>query len=213
MTLQPLLILGNTEFSVEIADVATAAGWEVAGFVENLERARCSRLLEGLPVYWIDDVAELANTHEALCGLGTTLRSAYVDQARHLGFRFATAVHPTSVVSPKSSLGEGCVLGAGAVVAVHTSLGAHVIANRGALIGHHTQIGDFTTIGPGANVAGSCSIGEGSYVGMGAVVLNQIRIGAHSVIAAGAVVTDDVEDHVMVAGVPARVRKTGIEGK
>jgi acetyltransferase-like isoleucine patch superfamily enzyme len=48
---------------------------------------------------------------------------------------------------------------------------------------------------------------------MGAVVLERKKIGAGSVIAAGSVVVDDVPDHVQVMGVPARISKTGIEGK
>jgi maltose O-acetyltransferase len=62
-------------------------------------------------------------------------------------------------------------------------------------------------------VAGSCSLGERTYVGMGAIILNNLTIGERAVIAAGAVVTDDVADRALVAGVPATVRKTGLDGR
>ena len=76
MSLQPLLVLGTREISVEIADVAGQTGhFEVAGFVENLDRARCSDELVGLPVHWIDELGALADTHLAVCGIGTTKRS------------------------------------------------------------------------------------------------------------------------------------------
>jgi carbonic anhydrase/acetyltransferase-like protein (isoleucine patch superfamily) len=45
---------------------------------------------------------------------------------------------------------------------------------------------------------------------MGAVVLNGARIGTGSIVAAGAVVTEamQVPPHTLVAGVPAKVRRT-----
>jgi acetyltransferase EpsM len=210
----PLVVLGATEFSVEIADVIADTGeFEIAAFVENDVRERAGGELEGVPVLWIDEAAELAATHSAVCALGTTRRSRFTEQAAALGFRFATVIHPTAHVSRTSTLGVGTVIGAGAVVAAHTTIGRHVIVNRGALVGHHTVIGDHVSLQSGSNVAGLCRIGDATYVGMGAVILNTLSIGSNSVVAAGAVVTRDVPDNVQVVGVPAVIVKEGIEGK
>jgi acetyltransferase EpsM len=210
----PLVVLGATEFSAEIADViADAPDFEVAAFVENDVPERAGGTLDGIPVLWIDEAAELAATHVAVCGLATTRRSRFTDQAAKLGFRFATVTHPTAHVSRTSTLGAGTVVGAGVVIAAHTRIGRHVIVNRGALVGHHTVIGDHVSLNPGANVAGLCTIGDATYVGMGALVLNTVSVGSNSVLAAGAVVTRDVPDNVLVAGVPAVILKKGIEGK
>jgi acetyltransferase EpsM len=209
-----LLILGTRTFAVEVADLATTIpGVHVAGFVENLDPSRCQQPLEGLPVYWIDEVASLASSHRAICALSTTFRSRFIEQVAQKGFRFATLVHPTATLSKRSEVGEGSILGAASVVGAHSTLGSHVIVNRGALIGHHTTIGRFCSIQPGANVAGACAIGEATYVGMGALILDHVTIGSHVVVGAGAVVTRDVPDHVQVMGIPARVTKTDIEGR
>ena len=50
-------------------------------------------------------------------------------------------------------------------------------------------------------------IGENCWIGAGAIILPGIRIGNGSVVAAGAVVNKDVPENVMVAGVPAEVKK------
>jgi acetyltransferase EpsM len=209
-----LLILGTGTFAEEVADLAaTVAGVRVAGFVENMERRRCDQPLRGLPVYWIDEIAPLANSHRAVCALSTTFRSRFVQQAAQRGMRFATLIHPSAVVSPQTEIAEGVIVGPGCVIASHSRLGAHVIVNRGVLIGHHTAIGSFCSIQPGANIAGACSIGEATYVGMGAIVIDHLSIGSHSVVGSGAVVVRDVGDHVQVVGIPARIVKENIPGK
>ncbi|KAL7541395.1 hypothetical protein ACHAXR_010887 [Thalassiosira sp. AJA248-18] len=51
------------------------------------------------------------------------------------------------------------------------------------------------------------SIGNDVWIGGGAIILSGVSIGNRVVVAAGAVVTKDVEDDVVVAGVPAKVVK------
>lgn len=210
---KPLLILGARKFALEVADVASEIpGFTLAGFVENIDPARCLDKLEGLPVHWVDDLAGLAATHWAVCAFGSTTRRGFIEQAAAHGIRFATLVHPAARVSAKSSVGEGSLIWPGAVVSAYAVIGRHVLVNRGALIGHHTELGDGITVGPGANIAGACRISAGSYIGMGSVIVDYVRVGEGAVVAAGAVVTRDVADHVMVAGSPAMVVKTGVDG-
>jgi len=51
------------------------------------------------------------------------------------------------------------------------------------------------------------TIGDDVWIGGAAIILPGVRIGNRVVIAAGAVVTADIDDDVMVGGVPARVIK------
>lgn len=207
-------MLGTREISVEIADIAAQTDrYEVTGFVENLDPDRCRDELAGRPVHWIDDLAALTETHLAICGIGTTKRGAFVDQARARGLRFATVVHPSASVSPSTTLGEGSIVSAGVCVGAETTIARHVFLNRGCLVGHHTTIDDFVTISPGAIVSGLCHIHEAAFVATGATVIDRISVGPRSVVGAGAVVTKDVPAGVQVVGLPARVVKEGIEGR
>jgi sugar O-acyltransferase (sialic acid O-acetyltransferase NeuD family) len=201
----PLLICGTRSFAAEIADVASEAGFHVAGFVENLDRDRCRDRFEGRPITWIDDVPELASSHVAVCALATTKRSRFTREMEERGMRFATIVHPSARVSSRSTLGLGTIVSVGVIVAAHTRIGRHVLLNRGVLVGHHTVIGDHVSLLPGANVAGNCTVGDGAFVGMGALVLDNVSIGRDAVVAAGSVVTKDVPEAAQVMGVPARI--------
>ena len=209
----PLLVLGTSLLAPEIADLATDAGFEIADFVENRDRTRCAADLHGLPVHWIDDCAELAATHLAICGLGTTTRSAFTEQAAALGFGFATVIHPTAHVSRLSTIGEGSIVGVHVAIGSNTQIGRHVFLNRGCTVGHDTRIGDHVSVLPGANIAGACVVGRAAYVAMGATVTDRITIGEESVVAAGAVVVEDVPPNTQVVGVPARIVKRDVHGR
>jgi len=212
-TRQRVLLLGAGSFASEIADlIDEIPGYSVVAFVESLDRSKAGETFDGLPIVWIDDVLKLASDHVAICALGTTKRSGFVEKVSSMGVRFVSLVHPTAQVSSTSTLGRGTLVSRGSIIASHTKIGRHVVINRGCLIGHHAEIGAFCTISPGANVAGNSRIGTAVYVGMGAIVLNGIRIGDHSVVGAGSVVTRDVPDHVQVIGVPAKIVKEEIEG-
>lgn len=213
-TRQPLLILGTRDFSFEIAELAEETGeFEVAGFVENLSRDRCRERFEGLPIHWIDDAHELASTHVAICGLGTTKRRRIAEEAATQGLRFATIVHPTARVPASATIGEGSIVSAGVVIGTRATLGRHVFLNRGALVGHHTILGDYVSVMPGSNIAGLCKIEDAAYVAIGAVIVDRISVGTGSVVGAGAVVVSDVPAGAQVMGVPARIVKEQIEAR
>src|SRR3712207_2931655 len=106
--LQKLLILGNRTFAIEVAELASeVSDVTVAGYVENLERSRCSDRLAGLPIHWIDDLTQLAPDHVAVCAISTTHRSRFIREAADRGMRFGKLVHPTARVSPSAIVGEG----------------------------------------------------------------------------------------------------------
>jgi sugar O-acyltransferase (sialic acid O-acetyltransferase NeuD family) len=124
------------------------------------------------------------------------------------GLRFHTLVHPTAYVSPLATLGEGVFVGANSTVAPGAVLGAHVFVNRAVTIGHDTRVGSFSRLQPGSNLGGLSTIGRGVTVGIGATLLERLVVGDHAFIGAGAVVLEDVAPSVLVAGVPAKVKRT-----
>lgn len=120
---------------------------------------------------------------------------------------FGTALHPSAVVSPHATIGEGSVVMPGAIINHSAQIGRHCIVNTGASIDHECQIGDFVHISPHATLCGNVSVGEGSWVGAGAVVIPGIKIGRWAVVGAGAVVVRDVPDGVTVVGCPAKEKR------
>ncbi|MBP1636302.1 MAG: hypothetical protein H6Q10_2876, partial [Acidobacteria bacterium] len=179
----PLLILGAGVFAEEVADLAAAAGFEVAGFVEGRDRERCGTLL-GRPVHWIDELPALPPGTLAVCAAGSPARAAFIARAEERGVRFGTLVHPSAVVAASASIAEGAIVGAGVVIGAAARVGRHAVLNRGCLVGHHARLGEFATLGPGCNVGGLAEVGAAAFLGMGATVIDRVTIGEGATVAA-----------------------------
>ncbi len=208
-----VIVLNIRSFGLEVADVVSEIpGVTVAGLAFNEAAEPPPAVLEGYPVWALEDLQSLASSHMAVSGFGTVHRRRFVDQVDRLGMPFFTAIHPFSRVSSRTTVETGCVIFPGVVIGAYSRLERQVLVNRNASVGHHTRIGEFCSLGPGAVIGGHCDIGDSTYIGMGAVVRNTVRIGRGCVVAAGAVVTGDIPDHVQVMGCPARVTREGVNG-
>lgn len=120
---------------------------------------------------------------------------------------FGRGIHPSAIISARSSIGAGTVVMAGAIVNSAASVGEHVILNTGCVVDHDCILGDFVHISPNAALAGDVAVGEGTHVGIGASVIQGCKIGKWCTIGAGAVVIRDVPDYAVVVGNPGRVIK------
>jgi acetyltransferase-like isoleucine patch superfamily enzyme len=56
----------------------------------------------------------------------------------------------------------------------------------------------------GDSFRGAVTLRDGCWIGIGAVILPGVTIGRNAVVAANAVVTNDVPDHAIVGGIPAK---------
>lgn len=140
-------------------------------------------------------------------GLNNAARLNVSTELEKQGVKLATIIHPTAMVSPFSEIGSGSVILANAVVNPFAKVGKACIINTGSIVEHDCIIDDGAHLSPNATVAGRVHIGKNTWVCMGSSVAHDINIGDNVVVGAGAVVLQDVPDNVMVAGVPATIRK------
>jgi carbonic anhydrase/acetyltransferase-like protein (isoleucine patch superfamily) len=133
-------------------------------------------------------------------------------------------IHPSAFVAPTAVLigdvevGEESSIWFGAVLRGDNGpirIGARTSVQDNAVLHvvNLTQIDDEVTIGHGA-IMEDCHVKRGALIGINSVLLNGSIIGEGTLVAAGSVVGERVEipDHVLAAGVPARVKKP-IEGE
>jgi sugar O-acyltransferase (sialic acid O-acetyltransferase NeuD family) len=209
-----LVIVGAGGFARETAAAATAAGWQVLGFVDD-DPALHGTTRSGLPI--MSEVASVTSMEAAVVVCvgnprNYTTRQRIVDRLGLPAERYATVVHPAAEIGAGSVVGPGSVLLAGAVLTADVTVGSHVAVMPQAVLTHDDVVGDYATIASGVRLGGGAVLARGAYVGAGALVREGVTVGAWSLIGMGSVVLHDVPPGEIWAGNPARLlRKAFVE--
>jgi sugar O-acyltransferase (sialic acid O-acetyltransferase NeuD family) len=219
---EPLVLVGAGGFGRESAELVRAVNeahsgprWALAGFVDDDDKL-WGRSVSGTPVLGgIDSLADLPDARVVLCtGHPGNFRSKE-RIARRLALepeRYATLVHPSTVLPASCRIGHGTVMMAGCVVTADVELGAHVGVMPQAVFTHDDRLEDFVTVGAGVRVAGAVQVGEGAYLGSGCLIRENRTIGPWALVGMGAVVTRNVPAGEVWAGAPARFLKRVEQG-
>ena len=128
-----------------------------------------------------------------LKGLRLGILSTLVDYLNRIVF---SCWVPGSIVA-----GNNLILGYG---------GLGIIIHGDCRLGSNVHIDQHVTLGGNATSFGVPTVGNDVYIGAGAKILGPVKIGNDVVVAANSVVLGNVADGQVVAGVPARVVKSGI---
>lgn len=129
-------------------------------------------------------------------------------------------VHPDAVVIGRVRIGpESSVWPCAVLRGDHGTIevGARTSIQDGTVV-HTTEhsptvIGSRCVVGHNAHLEG-CVVEDHCLIGSGSVTLNRVLVGAGAIVAASALVPEDfqVPPGALVAGVPAKIKKTGVPG-
>ena len=198
-----VIIIGASGHGKVIADIVRAAGDGVVGYLDDdLSKHNCG----AFPVLGAICDAEKYPDCKFVVAIGNNaVRKRIVAQLAFVSWY--TAIHPSAVISPGATVGEGTVVMPSTVINAEASVGQHCIINTGAIVEHENQIGDYVHISPRAALAGNVSVGEGTHIGIGVCVKNNIDICGGCTVGAGAVVVKNIVEPGTYAGIPARRMK------
>jgi len=202
-----LVIIGARPFGRETCNYARDAGFVVKGFLDDKPSA-----LDGFanypPILGAAESYAPADNDVFVCAVGDSKwREKYATMIAEKGGTFVNVIHPSAYIGPNVKMGVGCIICPQSVVDCDLTLGDHVDINGFAYVPHDCVLEDYATISPGCKLGGGTIVRHGAFLGIGSAVIPHVEIGPHSLVAGGAVVTKDVPPHVMVAGVPAVVKK------
>ncbi len=203
-------LLGAGKHAAELSEYFNGSDeYLLTGYIINLEDAvnhpNLTKPIISLPSFLEKHPATL---NIALIGaIGNYERKSIIEPLENKGYPFINIIHHHNYISPSIKIGEGNCIAPGCVINANVRIGNHCIVNSNCNISHDCILENYVTISPGVTIAGNVHIHEGVFIGSGATVIPGISIGKGAYVAAGACVTKDVPPHVMVAGVPARVKK------
>jgi sugar O-acyltransferase (sialic acid O-acetyltransferase NeuD family) len=202
-----LLIIGTGGHGKVVLDSAKNY-YDSITFMTN---DRNSLGINGYPIMYEQETtmdAIIENYDEIIVAIGNNNARLKISlEYESKGMKLATIIHPKAVVSDTTIIGDGTVVFANAVINSSAKIGKACIINTGVIIEHDCRLENGVHISPNAAMGGTVFVGEKPWVCVGSSIANNTKIGSNSIIGAGAAVITDVPNKVLVAGVPATIRK------
>ena len=143
--------------------------------------------------------------HLALGASLMGVRQKLIVRMKKMALSLISIVHQSAYCSPSARIGDGVALLINTVVHTNASIGHHTCINTGAIVEHDCRVGENVFLQPRSVLAGGVRVGDNSVIGIGASVREGVSIGKNCLIGGGAFVCEDIPDHSLAYGVPAKV--------
>ena len=198
-----VILIGAGGHALSLAEFAASS---IIGYLANEKNPDMPGQHLGSDAHRLSIIKDGVPFHMAFIYSGLPLmekRRLLIQLYEEAGAEFSSLLSPSAIVTPNSSVAEGCAVMAGAIVN-RASLGRHVVVNSGAIVEHDCTIADNTFIGPGAVIGGFTNIGANCFIGLGARIANGITIADNISIAMGAIVTRSLSEPGIYHGNPLR---------
>jgi sugar O-acyltransferase (sialic acid O-acetyltransferase NeuD family) len=208
-----LIVVGGGGFGRElighILDVHRAGGGPAAGgYLDDGGSDVLARLGYDLP--WIGSIADYvpAKGDRLALGIGSPEgKRQVVEKLQARGAEFAQVIHPTALVTARTAIAEGVVLGPFSGTGTETRIGRFVTVNSYSGFGHDAEAGEFTTLSAHVDIMGFARIGSGVFIGSHASIMPHVKVGDGAKIGAGAIVYRSVPAGATAYAPPAKLLK------
>lgn len=208
-----MLIIGAKGFAKEVLEILhQKCATQDLCFYDDINKNISDKLYGLFPVIKTAAHAqryfESINPHFAL-GIGhPQLRFKLYQKFASLGGELNSTISITAEIGTFGVyIGAGCNILGGVKISNDVTIGRGSLIYYNSIVTHDVTIGQFCEISPDVKLLGRCMIGDRVSIGAGAVIFPDVKIGNNSIIAAGSIVRNDVPANVMVAGMPAEIKK------
>lgn len=204
-------IIGSGGFAKEVyflAQNVLPVSHQFMGFIDYKPSSSFIRV-RGSDVNILDEDFFLNNIKPAenialYCGIGNPKTIAKLS-ILFQNYIFPNLIHKNFVGDRSSiEMGRGNIITSGCTFTVDIRIGSFNVFNLHTTIGHDVQIYNCNIFNPGCNISGDVQIGSNNLFGTNSTVLQGLEIGDNSVLGAASLATKNIEDNVVVIGIPAK---------
>lgn len=177
-------------------------------FFDDVSEGKETLFLDNFPVIRsLKEVeAHFKKDNRYVIGIGGTIQRQKIGaKLSSVGGKMISVISTHAIVSETGVyLGSGLNVMPFVFVSNSASIGDGTLLNTRSSIHHDVKLGVYCDISPGAILLGGVEVGDFTHIGANATILPDIKIGNNCIVGAGAVVTKDVQDNLIVKGVPAK---------
>jgi sugar O-acyltransferase (sialic acid O-acetyltransferase NeuD family) len=203
-----LIIVSAGRFGREVYALAMQAltkdrDWNIKGFLDDRKNI-LERYSYNIPILASAEEYKPDQDDLFICAIGdVNSKIKYSHIIEDKGGKFATLIHPSAIIGPNISIGEGSIICANVYLSCDIEIGKHVVLNALSSVGHDVSIGDYSQISSNCAINGNVIIGSKAFIGSGATIIPRIVIDSDAFIGAGSVVIRRVKKGHKVFGNPA----------
>lgn len=187
--------------------------FEIVGYLDDAPQLQ-GKKVNGIPVLGtVSQLKKIVMQQKiggAIIGIGSTnmmARDMLFKNLKNCGIKLVNAIHPTSVISKTSKIGDGVFIGTASIINPGAIINDNAVINTGAIVEHDNIIEENVYISSGVILSGRVTVKKGTFIGSGAIVIPEVTIGKNVTLGAGSVVIEDIPDNVVAVGNPAKVIK------
>lgn len=195
--MKSIYIYGASGHGLVVADIARVCGYDNIIFIDDGENEYLT----------FEDIKN-NNSIPITFGIGSnSIRAKLFEKVQNSGFTIVSLIHPSSIISPSTTIGDGTVIMPNVVVNAKTVIGNGVILNTASVIEHECWIEKFVHISPNVSLAGNVTVGKLTHIGIGSNVIQGIIIGNNTIVGAGSTVVKNIGNFKKAYGNPCREKK------
>ena len=181
--------------------------WNIIGFVDDNDDIQNTKIDDYHVIGKLDYILNYKKEVYVVCAIANyNVKKSIVNKLKsNKNIKFATLIHPSTILNRTVEVGEGCIIYQNVIVTTNVTIGNHVIVSPKAGIGHDTVVKDYCNLLWNVNISGNVVLKEGVLVGSGATVIQGLEIGEGATLGAGAVVIRDIPMKKVAVGNPTRL--------
>lgn len=208
-----LFVYGASGAGLEVFDLAERTGkyskiYLIDDFLEEIPYYGSERIhFSSCSQYMDEDSEYIISVGEP------SARALLRERVKEHGYRLATLIDPSAVLSKTAIVEPGCIINAHSIISSRAHLKENCYIGFHVVVGHDACIHEDTIVCPMATVGGGSVVGREAFLGLNSSMKERVNVGDKAIVGMGSMLFRNVAPGCTMVGNPARVTRGNDEHK